>query len=384
MPAPRWSRGRLSIDSVTIFNHHVALAGKLASSVAAIDKTSCGSQLTRRPIATMEDAISSRVGSRMPVSMGINANGGTDLTWRDIPILSSKRLDDLIRDCDIDVEDGSDEISCFPFSMFRVLADSSWLDDNTPNHSSTLDLEEASNPSPDEESSLESYSEPYASYSPAISIQDLVSVYSTTRGQVIESEPSADLLELSIPPSIRAESRLNPNDAGLFNVYLTAVTPTLVPLHDARNPWLRYPAIALHLSFQEGRNHLLHALMAHAAFCLGNTGFQQDNMVALGTKLYSLAMTELRAYLREESPDYVGLLTTMLTFVLLEVSCQFTVPQNCNDLLMSPLAIARKFESLEISSTGGLGLSPASSEFQRVVTFSRCVVCDAKLPLVED
>lgn len=252
-------------------------------------------------------------------------NAGTGHTWKDKPVLSSPQLDDLIHNCDFDGEGVRDENSCLPFSVFRVLPDSSWRDRSILGYCISFEAQEVSNPSPDDGSSPQSCIGFDGDYSLGTSPPDLAFSHSNSQYQSIESESSADSLQLSIPPSVGAENRLRQSDAGLVNVYLNVVAPTLVPVHQARNPWLRYPTIALHLSLQEGKNHLLYALMAHAAFCLGHQGFNQDAMSALGTRLYSSAMAELRACLREGSTDYVGLLTTILTFLLLEVE----LPARC-------------------------------------------------------
>lgn len=122
----------------------------------------------------------------------------------------------------------------------------------------------------------------------------------------------------------RAENRLDPSDAYLFNYYISHVAPVLVPVHTQQNPWLRYPAIALHQSFNHGHKHLLHAIMAVAAILLDKQGGGQKEMSTLGTKLYSVAMAELRNSIDDGSVDYLGLLTTVLTFLFIEVGDKST------------------------------------------------------------
>lgn len=206
-----------------------------------------------------------------------------------------------------------------PFSAFRVLSPPQDYADSLAElcNSSDTDAE------PDSPLSNGTYpgnrSVPCVESSPESSIHAGSSVAGNSQDQVTGQETFTVSLQLSIPQSIRAENRIDPTWANLFHVYLNVVAPTLVPVHEARNPWLRYPAIALHLSFQEGRNHLLYALLAHAAFCLSHKMLDQERMLILGTNLHSSAMSELRACIQEGSTDYLGLLTTILTFVLAEV-----------------------------------------------------------------
>ncbi|KIW15241.1 hypothetical protein PV08_05286 [Exophiala spinifera] len=251
-----------------------------------------------------------------------DVNGSTtDRTWQDHPVLSSLELDELIRTCDFDGEDVPDGLSCPPFSAFRVAPDSSWMVKSILDYGASFDVEDVSRALLGDASPSHSCLSFPGGSLPREFTEDLASPSSVSHRPTVEPESSVDFLQVSIPPPIRAENRLSQSDARLFNIYLTAVAPTLVPIHEARNPYLRYPAIALHLSHQEGKNYLLHALMALAAFCLVHKGaVDRDVMTALGTRLYSSAMAELRACILEDSADYVGLLTTMLTFLLLELS----------------------------------------------------------------
>jgi len=132
----------------------------------------------------------------------------------------------------------------------------------------------------------------------------------------------APLLRLFKAP--RAENRLDTCDAYLFHHYISHVAPVLTPVHNCQNPWLRYPAIALYQSFNEGRKHLLHAMMALTAMSLGEANGGRQDLSMLGTKLYSTAMAELRTSIDEQSVDYLGLLTTILTFLFIDVSCTFS------------------------------------------------------------
>ena len=93
----------------------------------------------------------------------------------------------------------------------------------------------------------------------------------------------------------------------------------LLPLDDTGNPWSTYPAMALHYS-SAGQKYLLYALLAHAAIFRANIGSDTENMLAEGGTYYVLAMEELRKNLEEDNVDYVGLLTTMMTFLFIEVS----------------------------------------------------------------
>ena len=116
----------------------------------------------------------------------------------------------------------------------------------------------------------------------------------------------------------RAENRLDPKDAYLFHYYVNFVAQLLMPVHDQRNPWSRYPAIALYHS-SNGQNHLLHAIMSHAAIVLGNTGGEGAKMSALGAKYYITAIRDLRNGIEHDTIDYVGFLATAMTFLFIEV-----------------------------------------------------------------
>lgn len=243
----------------------------------------------------------------------------SDHTWKGEPILSSQKLDGLISNCDLDCEGEGNELLCPPFSAFRVLPPRQDCVDSIPDLCNRSDISAEPDLLLNTENDPERYSVACVESSPESLMPAITSVLGNPQDQTPNPEVFPDSLQLSIPPSIRAENRIDPTWAKLFHVYLNVVAPTLVPVNEARNPWLRYPAIALHLSFQEGRNHLLYALLAHAAFCLGHKTSGQDTMSMLGTNLYSSAMLELRACIQEGSTDYLGLLTTILTFVLAEV-----------------------------------------------------------------
>lgn len=242
-----------------------------------------------------------------------------DHTWKDEPVLSSRKLDGLISDCDLDCKGEENELLRPPFSAFRALPSRQDCVGSLPEYCSRSEVSDEPDLLLDSGSDPELYSVACVESSPESLMPAFASVLGNPPDQTPRPEVFPDSLQLSIPPSIRAENRIDPTWANLFHVYLNVVAPTLVPVNEARNPWLRYPAIALHLSFQEGRNHLLYALLAHAAFCLGHKMIGQDTMSMLGTNLYSSAMLELRTCIQEGSTDYLGLLTTILTFVLAEV-----------------------------------------------------------------
>ena len=107
--------------------------------------------------------------------------------------------------------------------------------------------------------------------------------------------------------------------ASLIDAYASRVAPTLIPVHDSLNPWLRYPTIALQLSMQEGKSYLLHALMAQAAFALGRNGQDSDRLSRLGFNFHSLAVAEFRSSIQQGTVGCLDVLTTILTLFLIEV-----------------------------------------------------------------
>lgn len=163
----------------------------------------------------------------------------------------------------------------------------------------------------------------------------------------------------------RAENRLEPRDAYLFHHYISHVAPVLTPVHTCQNPWLRYPAIALHQSFTEGRKHLLHAMMALTAMWLSEASGDREDLSAMGTKLYSTAMAELRSSIDDRSVDYLGLLTTILTFLFIEVSYEDLCAEICpKHLLTSLQAGPRNFKDMAVPSIGRMEVPAATSCFQ--------------------
>jgi hypothetical protein len=234
----------------------------------------------------------------------------TDETWSGFRHLSASHVEKLIDICDVDVEDSSvSERLLPPFSVFRrspkdepkpgLLSDSDDL-----RHSQSL-------------SALHPLSDQTASHDTTFQRQH----------QICRIDFTPQLTILKAP---RAENRLDPCDSYLFHHYISHVAPVLTPVHTCQNPWLRYPAIALHQSFAEGRKHLLHAMMALTAMWLSEAGGGREDMSKLGTKLYSTAMAELRSSIDDQSVDYLGLLTTILTFLFIEVSDERFYPETCS------------------------------------------------------
>lgn len=123
---------------------------------------------------------------------------------------------------------------------------------------------------------------------------------------------------LQLIPNPRYKNRIQIRDVHIFHHYVQEVAPGLMPYEYSRNPWLAYPALALHYS-GEGRNHLLHALMAHSATTLANKGYDKLNMLAASARYYVLAMEELRSLIADTSADYVSSLTTIMTLMFTEV-----------------------------------------------------------------
>jgi hypothetical protein len=126
--------------------------------------------------------------------------------------------------------------------------------------------------------------------------------------------------QLTLPIALRAETRLDPGYAYLFHHYCNYVAPMFTPVPSSYNPWLRYPAIALHRSFEGGQKHLLHALISLAAIHQGNIRDDSLGISTVGRNLYSKAMAELRSCLGNGSMAYIDLLMTMMIFLFIEVS----------------------------------------------------------------
>lgn len=203
------------------------------------------------------------------------------------------RIDKLINLCDIDVDESLvSEKSRPPFSVFRRTSRSK------PEEGLLSDL---------------------ADLHHSRSISPIATGETTSRRQD-QICPAGLTPQLRMIKAPKAENRLDSCDAYLFYHYISHVAPVLTPVHNCQNPWLRYPAIALHQSFNEGRKHLLHAMMALTAMLLSEADGGREDLSILGTKLYSTAMAELRSSIDEQSVDYLGLLTTILTFLFIDVS----------------------------------------------------------------
>ena len=218
--------------------------------------------------------------------------------------MSPFEIDKLVNRCDwiIETED-ADALSCGPFSVLRVALDIPSTEKASAEHEVLLD--EGS----------------YVS-TPACEIELLELLSPNTA----YSSPSPEDVEwhLTLPIAPRAETRLDAEDAYLFHHYLNDVVPILTPVHNLENPWLRYPAIALQHSIM-GQKHLLHSIMALAATFGGNTGGDSAENSRLGMELYQKAMAELRMSIDNGTVDYVGLLTTVLTFLFIEVSASWII-----------------------------------------------------------
>ena len=223
-------------------------------------------------------------------------------TWKDFPLLSSSHTDDLIQDCDIDAEDdGCFEILRPPFSVFRSSPSVSTLKEYLSCIDFGIRVPSLIEPAQRQRQIDSDWANCHIGHQPS------------------SSSPTAETPHLPLLKAPRAESRLDPQDAYLFYHYLNHIAPSLIPVHGSTNPWLRYPAIALHLSHDGGKKHLLHAMMAQAALCLSNSGEDRTSMSRLGTKLYLSAMADFRNCIERASFDYLGVLTTMLTFLFIEV-----------------------------------------------------------------
>jgi len=145
---------------------------------------------------------------------------------------------------------------------------------------------------------------------------------SLSRNLVTLNHIPPNISSLSILKTPRAENRLVEKNSFLLNYYIHHVAPLLVPVHSSQNPWARYPGVALYKSFNDGQNHLLHALMSLAAVRIGNISGAESDMSAVGMNLYSCAMSELRSSLTDDTADCLYPLMTIMTFLLIEVSCE--------------------------------------------------------------
>lgn len=229
-------------------------------------------------------------------------------TWEGLSILSYPEVERLVDGCDriIETED-VDALSCGPFSVLRMVPE----------------------PRPTGDTSSE---------------DDIIRARSScVSTRACESEQgdcflldntdlppeSEDEWSLTLPTSPRPEPQLDAETAFLFHNYVNHVVPILIPVHTLENPWLRYPAIALQYSIT-GRKHLLYAIMALTAIFRSNTRADATADSKSGTKYYLKAMAELRAGIDRDTLDYVGLLTTMLTFLLIEVSARLIIRCLCS------------------------------------------------------
>ena len=213
-------------------------------------------------------------------------------TWSGFSSLSSAGVDELIEACDIGAEINEVfELTKTPFSVFHKSSPSNVSGHDEKNEDLSLNIS-ATN----------------------ISIHLHTNDEPTTAPDEIDSA-----FPFSFFKTPKAENRLESHETYLFHYYLNNVVPLLTPIHNLQNPWLRYPAIALHQSFTGGQKHLLHSMMALSATLLSNTDCHRQQMSALGVKLYTMAMAELRGRIQDGSVDYLGLLTTILTFLFIEV-----------------------------------------------------------------
>lgn len=143
-----------------------------------------------------------------------------------------------------------------------------------------------------------------------------------------EEEDSLWSHEILVSP--RYGPPLHQEQLFLLDQYVNNVVPVLTPVHDTTNPWLVYPSKALHC-IVNGRSHLLSAILAHTAFFLANTSVDRQAMSDLGARYYAKALAELRADIEDKTTDLVTLLTTMLTFVIIEVSHRTCALPVCRD-----------------------------------------------------
>lgn len=129
-------------------------------------------------------------------------------------------------------------------------------------------------------------------------------------------------LKLSSPRIPRAPSIKGPLESKEFDIfrqYTTLVVPILVPIHDHRNPWSNYPALALQYK-ERGQCYLLHAILAHAAFVMANAHGENRELLSRAIRFHTMAMEELRMAIELGSTDPVSLFTTIITLLFIEVS----------------------------------------------------------------
>lgn len=232
----------------------------------------------------------------------LDADSRVDDTWKDHPPLSSEEADQLIFRCEEPSEAGQVASSLSPFGVFPAALETcsdTLTESGTPATITVSDSLENDNVSLDE-----------------------VEVIDRTSHEL--SNPTRPPWTNSpfqhVHQTVKPEHGLSSLYASLVDVYVSEVAPTLIPIHDKRNPWLRYPTIALQLSLQGGKRYLLHALMAQAAFALGRKGCEQQRMSALGFRLYSWAVAELRSSIQRGTAGCLDLLTTILTLFFVEVA----------------------------------------------------------------
>lgn len=270
-----------------------------------------------------------------------------DETWKDTAVINPTQLDNLISQCDY-AADGHSAVQepSSPFGVFPTVVDDfepGLENHTTPESLYPLGIDDASGSSESDQAVLTGN---YACNESHSTSEELDA--GTTNGfQMTERVDAAPIITLPLERPIECTGHGLPyRYAFLLDVYVSLVIPTLVPIHDDRNPWLQYPTIALHLSRQEGKQTLLHALLAHAAFSLSRRSYARkatysgpydaqeieneiaeeyvcvgykNKMVKLGCKFYSLAATELRTCIQDRSVGCLDLLTTSLSLLLVEV-----------------------------------------------------------------
>lgn len=236
----------------------------------------------------------------------------TDTTWDGHPTLSSRRIDRMIQRCDIGPSDELVRtVSCPPFFVF----DSQSHDDDPVDSS--------------EESSRDSVSPPLEDFHDTDLIIETYGTEKQEELQIFTSDldaapetgtlDSTPVLTLGSPktcPSLWPT--LNTDHMFLLEYYVCEVVPVMTPVNGDENPWARYPGIAFALQ-QYGRSHFLHAMLAHSAFFKANNNGHCKDTLALGATYYNRAMAEVRADINSGNANYVGLLMSMLAFVIIEV-----------------------------------------------------------------
>jgi hypothetical protein len=237
-------------------------------------------------------------------------------TWKRCTILSHFQVDELIRRCDLDTDcSGTDEEHQGPFSVLRLAK----VLPGIPNASTNTTQATTAAAAAGQEVSQDDW----AAHRWEIELPELFFPDHTAYSSHMSAVDQGWRLTLPIAPV--PKGGLGPEDAYLFQLYVNHVVPIMTPVHNLENPWLRYPAIAVqHCAM--GQKYLLHAMMALAAVFHSNTGGvggpsgDPAEMSRAGTELYLKAMAELRMCIDKGTVGYLGLLTTMLTFLLIEVS----------------------------------------------------------------